>query len=83
MNYKAALDQFDKYCKAGFPKNEAPSSLASALAIEALEKQVPKEPIQKEDSALGYAWYCPGCGGWIDPSTYKHCPDCGQLIKKG
>lgn len=51
------------------------------IGAEALEKQVPKEPVQKEDSALGFAWYCPNCGGWVDPSTYKHCSDCGQAIK--
>ena len=52
------------------------------VGVEALEKQVPKEPVQKEDSAYGWAWYCPNCGCFIDPSTYKFCQDCGQAIKK-
>ena len=68
---------------------------ATELAISALEKvetleaenarlrerETPKEPVQKEDSAYGWAWYCPNCGVFIDPSTYKHCPECGQAIK--
>lgn len=55
---------------------------ALKLAIEALEKQVPRKPVQKEDSAYGWAWYCANCGCFIDPSTYKFCQDCGQAIKK-
>lgn len=54
---------------------------ARDMAIEALEKQVPKAPVQKVDCALGYAWYCPNCGCFIDPSTYNFCQDCGQAIK--
>lgn len=53
------------------------------LVCEAAKKQVSQKPGEKEDNALGYAWHCPSCNCWVDPSTYKHCPDCGQAIKKG
>lgn len=59
-----------------------PNKEAVKVAIQALEKQVPRKSIQKENSALGDPWHCPNCGDWIDPSTYKFCPDCGQAIKK-
>lgn len=56
--------------------------VALEKSVQALEKQIQKAPVQKEDSDLGYAWYCPDCGCFIDPSTYKFCPNCGQAIKK-
>lgn len=57
------------------------------MAIEALEKQMPKEPILEGD---GYAdgemvydiWYCPRCDMDYDAEYEKHdhCPVCGQKI---
>lgn len=52
------------------------------LVCEAAKKQVVKESTQKADCAYGWAWHCPNCSCFIDPSTYKHCPDCGQALKK-
>ena len=57
------------------------------MAIEALEKQMPRSPILEGD---GYAdgemvydrWYCPRCDMDYDAEYEKHdhCPVCGQKI---
>ena len=44
--------------------------------------KTPLEPVQKLDRELGYAWFCPKCGCFIDPSMDSFCPDCGQALKK-
>lgn len=58
------------------------------VAIEALEKQIPKKPTYEGD---GYApdgtfvwdeWLCPNCGSKyeVDYDDYDYCPNCGQKI---
>jgi hypothetical protein len=57
------------------------------VAIEALEKQIPKKPDLEAD---GYAdgqlvydtWICPCCGEYyeVDYDDYDYCPNCGQAI---
>lgn len=42
-----------------------------ALAIEALEKQIPKKPIED--------YYCPSCNA-IAGKTYHYCWCCGQAL---
>ena len=61
---------------------------ANTMAIQALEKQIPKKPdIEGDgyDSAryLVYdTWICPTCGisYEIDYDEYDYCPACGQAI---
>lgn len=62
--------------------------LYAELAIKALEKQIPKKPVGRDLFELGTATghTCPTCGydfpiGNYKP--YKHCPECGQRIKRG
>ena len=61
------------------------------IAIEALEKQLPKKPTYEGD---GYApdgtfvydtWECPNCGECyeVDYDDYDYCPNCGQRIDRG
>ena len=57
------------------------------MAIEALEKQVPKEPNYEgdgySDGELVYdTWICPNCEKYyeVDYDDYKYCPECGQAI---
>ena len=57
------------------------------MAIEALEKQVPKEPDYEGDGywdgELVYdTWICPNCGKdyEVGYDNYKYCPECGQAI---
>ena len=58
------------------------------IAIQALEKQIPKKPTYEGD---GYApdgtfvsdeWICPCCGSRyeVDYDDYDYCPDCGQKL---
>ena len=65
---------------------EVASSIALNIAIEALEKQIPKEPIWEGD---GYVygemvydiWRCPSCDAvYEEDEIHDYCPDCGQKI---
>ena len=58
------------------------------IAIQALEKQIPKKPTYEGD---GYApdgtfvwdeWLCPCCGKRyeVDYDDYDYCPNCGQKL---
>ena len=47
---------------------------ALALAILALEKQIPKK--LKDDGWL----YCPICGRDVLMDKFNYCPDCGQAL---
>ena len=53
------------------------------IAIEALEKQLPKKPIDKSrvkdnDTIYGYVGICPSCNGIVDDSMII-C-DCTQVL---
>lgn len=53
------------------------------IAIEALEKQLPKKPIDKScvkdnDTIYGYVGICPSCNGIVDDSMIV-C-DCAQVL---
>jgi len=57
---------------------------AREIAVEALEKQIPKEPKYKEEDRFAkncFAWYtyCPQCGCEINTGD-MHCTQCGQAI---
>lgn len=67
---------------------ERPADKVVGLACQALEKQIPKKPFPRDLFELGTATghTCPTCGydfpiGNYKP--YKHCPECGQRIKRG
>ena len=51
------------------------------VAKEALEKQIPKKPVDYEE--CGVTRYktgrCSCCGEFVI-QHYKHCPECGQAI---
>lgn len=76
-------------CKDGFCKDEC----AIETAIEALQKQILKKPIQSNEPRYGmgneyYDWICPNCGEWLawqcDSERFNihHC-QCGQAIDFG
>lgn len=56
-----------------------------AIAIQALEKRIPKKPEIKQEF-YGDFCHCPSCGeymGYRDShmkGTYNFCPNCGQAI---
>lgn len=60
---------------------------AQKMAIEAIEKQIPKKPnIEGDGYADGHlvydTWICPNCGKSyeVDYDNYDYCPNCGQHI---
>lgn len=54
------------------------------VAIQALEKQIPKKPMISYDERVKENWCsCSICAfgfGWKRTIHYKYCPDCGQKI---
>ena len=53
------------------------------IAIEALEKQIPKKPIKSENQVVRYVntYYCPTCElGITGTNIAKWCYHCGQKI---
>lgn len=62
---------------------------ALLMAINLLQKQIPKKPdIEGDGYADGHlvydTWICPNCGEHyeIDYDNYDYCPKCGQAIDK-
>lgn len=54
----------------------------------ALEKQIPKKPLEKEVigvSMTGYKYkgHCPKCSAAVSQYTGNYCPNCGQAIDWG
>ena len=65
------------------------------MAIKALEKQIPKKPIEKvmpysEEVGFNSEWHCPCCESYIgyfaegmsEPEQMEYCNNCGQHIEK-
>ena len=51
------------------------------LAIEALEKQIPKKPLNKTSALSGYYGNCPCCNTILcDFANYNYCDECGQKL---
>ena len=55
------------------------------IAISALEKQIPKKPIEKEligASATGYKYKgrCPKCSSTVSQYKGNYCHHCGQAL---
>lgn len=69
------------------PSNYSMLCEALDMAIEALEKQIPKKPTYEGegicDGEIVYdTWICPCCERKyeVDYDDYDYCPNCGQLI---
>lgn len=65
----------------GCKEYKKPLMTAYDMAIEALEKQIPKKPIvnRTDDTCLYYENYCPSCENLL-VIRYKHCPKCGKSV---
>ena len=59
------------------------------MAINALEKQIPKKPKKKEESQYSTFYDCPCCGGYLvskidgelcGGQKFKYCYRCGQAL---
>ena len=56
---------------------------ANEMAVQALEKQIPKKPIKSENQVVRYVntYYCPTCElGITGTNIAKWCYHCGQAI---
>lgn len=79
-----------------FDGDEAPygvdgnaETMAMKVAVEALEKQIPKKPLKEvtENVFRGYSYIgyiCPACKSFItdccEENYFNHCDACGQAI---
>lgn len=70
-----------EYCpKCGEPLPEECAACEINIAIEALEKQIPKKPVSVTISGISrYKSGACECGTAI-AMVYKYCPNCGQAI---
>ena len=55
------------------------------IAIEALEKQIPKEPFEKEVISISMSGYkhkgiCPKCSLTVSQFAGNYCQHCGQAL---
>lgn len=71
-NYMADLDCWDE------AKTKC-SVCHIPVAIEALEKQIPKKPIMIKDTAETY-YICSECEMEVDKFDDNYCSDCGQKL---
>ena len=57
---------------------------ANAMAILALERRIPKAPLEKSNGCRGRIYVCPTCScGISEPAVWSHkpfCEWCGQAI---
>lgn len=74
-------------CMDGECKHSDEKPCAVQMAIEVLDKQIPKKPLFEGDGywngELVYdTWVCPNCDAEFETETdkYNYCPSCGQKI---
>lgn len=86
MTYEEALKNMDNienviiHSFGGYPYTEEEEFLLIALdrCKEAIEKQIPKKPI--EDDWAKNICYCPNCKRWFNGYHKPHHCKCGQAI---
>ncbi len=71
-------------------QNEIVCSLLAEQVVEALEKQIPRKPITRNElvkTERGYALldeneqeYCPVCNYFVQPPCERYCSHCGQAL---
>ena len=90
-HFKCVRDDAQVVLDSGFGTHKGESDLVyrnrkmyAELAIEALEKQIPKKPdVYSDGYADGYeVWeeHCPNCEYDFDGHNPSYCPRCGQAI---
>lgn len=75
MTENEAIKEFQQNIDMPFGSNI--SREASELAIQALEKQIPKKPDFTEDKEFAL---CPCCNGNGLADKQKYCDNCGQKL---
>ena len=72
------IEDDNNYCK--FTEDDYK---ANEMAIQALEKQIPKKPVKSEKQVVRYVntYYCPICNlGITGTNIAKWCYHCGQKL---
>lgn len=82
-----------KYAKENILAYTSEMAEFKVLAIEAIEKQMPKKPnyVPDDDTCVYYHWECPECGNYYSYSIRKtfsvlynnsvsYCSRCGQAL---
>ena len=94
MTYEEAIETMSSKicynlwgCMDGICKHTDENPCAMQIAINELNRQIPKKPHFEGDGywrgELVYeTWVCPNCdtGYEVGVDTHKHCPHCGQAI---
>lgn len=80
-NYPKTAKMVNGRYKGGFDDTESKLGQALNMAIEALEKQIPKKPKGKDDNfGISYG-ICPNCDNIVDDwNDNCFCNECGQAI---
>lgn len=80
-NYPKTTKIVNGRYKGGFDDIESELGQALNMAVEALEKQIPRKPLNREDkSEISYG-DCPCCSNMIDNwDDIRYCGECGQAI---
>lgn len=91
MTKKEAIIRIEQHKIIHFAKEKGKCPLiteALNMAIESLEKQIPKKPDYEGDgyddngNLIYDTWICPNCEHEyeIDYEEHSYCPECGQAI---
>lgn len=85
MTYEEAKKMLKRHCGGCMHPQQigwCKSHCEIGIAIEALEKQIPKKPIEDTEYIGWLIWRCPVCGtevGRVLEPLQHHC-ECGQRI---
>ena len=92
MTPQEAIERIKEHTEIHFKKEKGRCPLiteALNMAINSLEKQIPKRPDYEGDgyddkgNLIYDTWICPNCGCKdyeVDYDDFEHCPNCGQAI---
>lgn len=88
MTYKEALKHFKSLQKRYTTQHNGVMCEKVEVAIEAIEKQIPKKPIKTGVKHCYYVFYCPLCKNEVGVekalySEFEHHCICGQAIDWG
>lgn len=91
-HFRCVRDDAQVVLDSGFGTHEGESDsvyrnrkMYAELAIEALEKQIPKKPINQSEEYDRTYGNCPCCGEMVVdyPDDFRVCSNCGQVIDWG
>ena len=90
MTYREAANIIEDVTWQDNGRHYGKIATAREIAISALEKQIPKKPIEDSANLTDFkTFHCPICnkkivsrvdGEWIAGSPQKYCDDCGQAL---